>query len=211
MLPALAALALTVLLVDRWVDVPVTLTVLAAVVLLAVTLRVQRVVAGLDQLGRLRRQVRTDPLTGLGNRTALYEDLARRLTQTDPEPLAVLLLDLDRFKEINDSLGHHVGDQLLVEVGMRLQPLLRRHDLLARLGGDEFAIVLSGQEPLPVARRLLAELTTPFDLDGVLVRVGGSLGVARFPEDARDANGLLQRADVAMYVAKAAGGGGQPL
>ncbi len=202
--------ALAVLMVDVFVQVPRSITLLTALLLVVVGWGL-----GHDTHSRLielQHQVRTDPLTGLANRTALYEDLAVRLTASreGDEPFAVLLLDLDRFKEINDSLGHHVGDQLLIEVGHRLQPMLRDQDLFVRLGGDEFAMVVPGDEPLPAARRLLSALTEPFLLDGMRVRVGGSVGVARYPDDARDANGLLQRADVAMYVAKAAGGGVSP-
>lgn len=202
--------ALAVLVVDVFVQIPRWITVLTALLLVLVGWS-----SGRDthsRLTELQRQVRTDPLTGLANRTALYEDLAARLTSSRPhlEPFAVLLLDLDRFKEINDSLGHHVGDQLLIEVGNRLQPMLRDRDLFVRLGGDEFAMVVPGIEPLSAARRLLSALAEPFALDGMGVRVGGSIGVARYPDDARDANGLLQRADVAMYVAKAAGGGVSP-
>ncbi len=201
-LPTLAAL-----IVNVFVPVPPVITLLAAALLVVVAWGFRQDTQ--SQLHQLQRQVRTDPLTGLANRTALYEDLAVRLTGPG-QPFAVLLLDLDRFKEINDSLGHHVGDQLLIEVGQRLRPLLRTQDLFVRLGGDEFAMVVPGDESLPAARRLLTALAEPFALDGMLVRVGGSLGVARYPEDARDANALLQRADVAMYVAKSAGGGVSP-
>ncbi|MDQ2827137.1 MAG: bifunctional diguanylate cyclase/phosphodiesterase, partial [Actinomycetota bacterium] len=133
-----------------------------------------------------------------------------------PEPggrsarLAVMLMDLDHFKEINDTLGHHVGDALLRLIGPRMADALRPEDLIVRLGGDEFAIVVqlsTGQRPEEIARRMLGQLAEPLNLDGVPLRISASIGVALYPDHARDSNGLLQRADVAMYAAKAEGGG----
>ena len=162
------------------------------------------------RLHDLGRQARTDSLTALGNRRALHEYLQPLLAGDPPPQLAVLLLDLDHFKEINDTLGHHVGDQLLRQIGPRLAPALRPEDLLVRLGGDEFAIVVDSSTPGSadlVAQRLLDLLADPFHLDGVPLRIAASIGIALCPEHAGDTNGLLQRADVAMYAAKAAGGG----
>ena len=209
--PALAmTVALTVLLVGRWVPVAPVATALAALTLLAAALRTQLAFAQVRRLHNLGLQARTDSLTGLGNRRALHEHLESRLQTGPVQQLAVLLVDLDHFKEINDTLGHHVGDELLRQVGPRLAPVLRPEDLLVRLGGDEFAIVLSATAasgPEQVAQRLLDELDAPFHLDGVPLRIGASVGVALCPQHATDTNGLLQRADVAMYAAKAAGGG----
>ncbi len=209
--PALAtAAALTVLVLGRWVDVPPVAVLLAAVTLLVAAVRTQLAFLQVVRLFDLGRQARTDSLTGLGNRRALHEHLERRLAGEVPEPLAVLLVDLDHFKEINDALGHHVGDELLRQIGPRILPALRDADLVVRLGGDEFAVVVdtgSGECPEQVANRLLDELVEPFHLDDVPLRVGASIGIALVPDDSSDTNGLLQRADVAMYAAKADGGG----
>ncbi len=209
---AATVIAVLVLVLGRWLPVTPVATGLAAVTLLAAAIRTQLAFQQVVRLHDLGRQARTDSLTGLGNRRALHERLQQSLTTapaTRPD-LAVLLIDLDRFKEINDTLGHHVGDELLRQIGPRLAAALRPGDLLVRLGGDEFAVVLDGVDATQAeqtAERLLVQLTEPFELDGVLVRVGASVGIAVCPLDADEPNGLLQRADVAMYVAKAAGGG----
>jgi diguanylate cyclase (GGDEF)-like protein len=119
---------------------------------------------------------------------------------------ALLLLDLDRFKEVNDTLGHHYGDQLLVQVGQRLPAALRNVDTVARLGGDEFAVLLprieTAEGAVTVAKKLLAAFEEPFLLEGLTLDVEASIGVAIYPEHANDSEELLQRADIAMYVAK---------
>ena len=120
--------------------------------------------------------------------------------------MAVLLLDLDRFKDVNDTLGHHVGDLLLTEIGPRLQQPLRGSDTVARLGGDEFAILLLGPTDLEmacrVAERIVEALRRPFAIRELTLEVGVSIGVALYPEHGLTAHELLQHADVAMYAAK---------
>ncbi|HJW60610.1 MAG TPA: diguanylate cyclase, partial [Actinomycetota bacterium] len=149
-----------------------------------------------------------DALTGLPNRTLLRDRLGQAIRQADRElvPAALLLLDLDRFKEVNDTLGHHYGDQLLVQVGERLQTALRQADTVARLGGDEFAVLLprmeTGEGAVVVAKKLQAALHEPFPLDGLSLDVEASIGVALYPEHGSDPDELLQHADIAMYVAK---------
>jgi diguanylate cyclase (GGDEF)-like protein len=118
---------------------------------------------------------------------------------------SLLLLDLDHFKELNDTLGHAAGDELLRRIGPRLRTVLGPDDVLARLGGDEFGVIVARDDPdrpVLVAQRLLDALDAPFRLRGIAVQVGGSIGVAHHPDHATDASGLLQHADVAMYVAK---------
>ena len=162
-------------------------------------------------LAHSRVEARTDALTGLANRRALYERLE---TLLHPVPgtvgcLALLILDLDRFKEVNDSLGHHLGDELLAQIGPRLQSALRDGDVLARLGGDEFAVVLPGVDVVAAeaaAGRLLAALQPPFHLDRMGLHIDASIGVAVSPQHAVESNGLLQRADIALYQAKEARG-----
>ncbi len=153
-----------------------------------------------------------DPLTGLANRKALQnrieEDIAGRPAGDRARPGPVLLvLDLDRFKEVNDALGHGVGDRLLVEAGRRLRARLPTDVLVARLGGDEFAVVLAEVSDLSVAlafaEKVAAVLAGPVYLDGMPLEVAGSIGVAVYPEHGSDFDELLQHADVAMYEAKA--------
>jgi diguanylate cyclase (GGDEF)-like protein/PAS domain S-box-containing protein len=157
----------------------------------------------------LTRQAFTDQLTGLPNRALLYDrtQQAIRLASRHGLTAALLLLDLDRFKEVNDTLGHHHGDLLLQQVAERLHGSLRDSDTVARLGGDEFAVLLpqiaSVQEATAVADKLSAAIEAPFTVDGLTLDVDASLGVAVYPDHANDANQLLQRADVAMYAAKA--------
>ena len=151
---------------------------------------------------RLAHQATHDELTGLPNRAALLGRGAELLT--GPARLSVLLLDLDRFKEVNDTLGHSYGDRLLAQVGPRLQPLLREVDLLARLGGDEFAVLLPGVTA-PTARgvalRIREALGAPFPVDGLVLDVGASIGIAVGAGPGQIGT-LLRQADVAMYVAK---------
>jgi diguanylate cyclase (GGDEF)-like protein len=160
---------------------------------------------------RLRRQALHDALTNLPNRTYLHRVGARALAaaQRGGTPAALLLIDLDRFKEVNDTLGHDHGDELLVEVTGRLRAALRGEDLLARLGGDEFAVLLPAVPHrgavAEVAQRLHRALEAPFALRGVAVGLEASIGVAVCPDDGQDVTTLLRRADVAMYDAKASG------
>lgn len=168
-------------------------------------------------------QAHHDPLTGLANRARLHERLAQVLAGGDTESLAVLMLDLDGFKRVNDSLGHAFGDQLLVEVARRLLNATRGCDLVTRLGGDEFAILLQNArtdlDATTVAERVLTALRVPFVLGTAEAVVGTSIGIARpDPHDAADgpltraavdarADALLRDADLAMYRAKSGGKG----
>lgn len=149
-----------------------------------------------------------DTLTGLPNRALFNERLEQALTVTlrIGAPLTVMLLDLDRFKQVNDSHGHRVGDQLLVAVAQRLRAHLQRgSDLIARLGGDEFAFLLPTETPVSaarIARALLDDLSRPFHIDNHEFQIGGSLGLAGAPDSGHDAPTLMHEADLAMYYAK---------
>jgi diguanylate cyclase (GGDEF)-like protein/PAS domain S-box-containing protein len=150
-------------------------------------------------------QANYDVLTGLHNRYALQGELARLTQQT--EPLALMLLDLDRFKEVNDTLGHHIGDKLLRMVGARLRDALAGDDaFLARLGGDEFAVLLrrnDGEKALNIlAKHILNALKLPYSVDGLALEIGASIGIASFPLHGSNGHELLRSADVAMYAAK---------
>ncbi|MEN3305112.1 MAG: hypothetical protein V7603_1314 [Micromonosporaceae bacterium] len=178
------------------------LLILCAIILLAHQRRVER------QAVESSYRSLHDALTGLGNRVLLNDRVgqALKLAQRHGDTTALLLLDLNRFKEINDTLGHHHGDLLLKEVACRLTSAVRDSDTVARLGGDEFAVVLprigSAQDAVEVAERLLDALQRPADLDGVTVDVSGSLGVALYPLHSANEMELLQHADIAMYAAK---------
>src|SRR4051812_16886500 len=154
----------------------------------------------------------TDPLTGLANRTSLGASLEQAVSRARRHgaKLAVIFIDLDGFKQINDLHGHDAGDLLLVEMAARLRKHLRASDLVARLGGDEFLVVLEDiQDLLPVeivARKLLAEVTHPYSTAaGAELRVTASIGISVLPDDAVDATALMKHADTAMYAAKQAG------
>jgi diguanylate cyclase (GGDEF)-like protein/PAS domain S-box-containing protein len=156
-----------------------------------------------------------DALTGLANRAALaqkIDEAAARQRRRD-EPFTVLLLDLDWFKQVNDTLGHPAGDALLTEVATRLKSLLRETDVLARLGGDEFAIIQAGETNQREAAQTLAErviemIGKPFNIDGGDVRIGASIGIALAPEQGTDSDELLKMADLALYRAKSLGRNG---
>ncbi|MBK8176578.1 MAG: EAL domain-containing protein [Rhodospirillales bacterium] len=164
-----------------------------------------------DQAQRLARH---DPLTTLPNRTLFREDLARSLSRSTRSErcAAVLLIDLDHFKDVNDSLGHPTGDLLLVKAAERLRQTVRREDPPARLGGDEFAIVLSDLERAEsaamVADHIVRAFSEPFDLDGHIVQVSASVGITIFPDDGQDPDRLLRNADLALYRAKENGRAG---
>ncbi|TMG38080.1 MAG: EAL domain-containing protein [Chloroflexi bacterium] len=161
----------------------------------------------------LQFQALHDPLTGLPNRSFLKERLETAIlaAERDLRPCAVLVMDMDNFKEVNDRLGHHVGDQLLREVAARLRGTLRKADMVARLGGDEFAVVPFGATDAPraalIAEKILQALEAPVVIDETPITPAVSIGVASFPQHAEDAAALMRRADVAMYAAKRARSG----
>jgi len=149
-----------------------------------------------------------DSVTDLPNRVLFCDRVTQAisLSRREKKKIAIILLDLDRFKEINDTLGHLNGDRLLKLVAMRLESVLRESDTLARFGGDEFAILLTGitddEVVSLVARKIQRSLTSPFILDELTLDVQASAGIVIFPEHGEDSDTLIQRADVAMYVAK---------
>ncbi|GEM_PF-3466621 len=158
----------------------------------------------------IRHQAFHDPLTALPNRTLLFDRLSHALDSLDREQFEVglLLLDLNQFKEINDTLGHAYGDELLITVGQRLRGLTRDVDTVARLGGDEFAMVVAGAtegELVEIANRIAGAVQLPIEVGGIEVEVSASIGGAVAPLHGNDAHTLLQRADVAMYDAKRSG------
>jgi len=154
----------------------------------------------------LEHQATHDPLTGLPNRTAFMRHLGSLLAKEHGQRVALLMLDLSRFKEVNDTLGHDVGDEVLREVARRFTSQLHSSALISRIGGDEFTVVLADVERREVIEslcaRLLDSLRSPIAARGVAIEVGVSIGIAFSPDHSQDAKELLRLADVAMYVAK---------
>jgi diguanylate cyclase (GGDEF)-like protein len=172
-----------------------------------------RIVAGASKALRHQAELNEhqalhDSLTDLPNRTLFHDRVHQALTSARREhvPTAVMIMDLDRFKEVNDTLGHASGDELLKQVGLRLSESLRESDTVARLGGDEFGVLLpkvvDAKAAVAVARKLRTTLEEPFTIHGLALQMEASVGIALYPDHGGDVQSLLQRADVAMYVAK---------
>jgi len=165
-----------------------------------------------DNQERIRHLAEHDILTDLPNRAMLGEHLSQALADVlgEQAQLALLFLDLDQFKYINDTLGHDTGDQLLLQVAQRMRECLDGRDTISRQGGDEFAVLLQGFHNLSrvaiIAQRLINDINQPFLVNGQELRVGASIGISIYPQDGSDIGGLLKNADTAMYQAKAAGG-----
>lgn len=177
--------------------------------------RVKRVVEAHRAQRHVQHLAFNDSLTGLPNRMLFAETLgtAIKRAQSHEQSLAVLFLDLDRFKFVNDTLGHEIGDQLLQSVAGRLRNCLRSSDCVARLGGDEFTVLLSElADPVSAthaAEKICRSLATPFDIEGHDIFVAASIGISIYPGDGQDVSTLLRHADTAMYRAKRSGGGFQ--
>jgi diguanylate cyclase len=202
--PVLAAgLALALLVPD---GVNGVATALAAGAVALAGLRLLLSVREVAELAVQGREARTDDLTGLPNRRAFTEGIAGAIHKAAGQPFAVLLIDLDGFRELNDTLGHHMGDGLLRHVGARLSAVRRPGDLLARLGGDEYGLLTAPgttrEQAEALAREARAVLEDPFVLAGVPVHADGSIGIAVHPDHAADAAELLRHVDIAMYRAK---------
>ena len=161
-----------------------------------------------EQAEKAEYQALHDELTGLPNRTLMHDRVAQALAagRRDGSPFGFMLIDLDRFKEVNDSLGHHSGDLLLREVANRLRAALRETDTVARLGGDEFAVLAPGladaTAACQLADKLCVELMRPVDVSGVTMEVEASIGIALYPDHGADVETLIRRADASMYVSK---------
>jgi diguanylate cyclase (GGDEF)-like protein len=160
---------------------------------------------------RLHHIAHHDVLTGLFNRFSLkgHLDQALAASRRDGSRVALLFIDLDRFKVINDTLGHHVGDELLIEVAHRLQETVRDSDVVARLGGDEFVIMLTGIDHSSaialVAEKLVFNVGRSYQIGGLDLYTSPSIGIAIYPTDGVDGETLMKNADAAMYHAKMAG------
>ena len=198
----------TVLIYDHFTPVSLVAIVLAALTLLASLLRTVYTFYEVRSLADSRRQALTDELTGLANRRAFYEqvDGALEEARSGGASLHLLIVDLDRFKELNDTLGHHAGDLLLRQVGPRVRGAVPGARTIARLGGDEFAVLLTDRadkgRALAAAAAIRTALESSFEVDEVTVHVEASIGISVFPQHGEDAGSLLRHADIAMYQAK---------
>ena len=166
-----------------------------------------------DRESELRHLAFHDPLTGLANRAMFHERAGQAIIrhQDSNATLAVLFVDLDNFKQVNDVLGHGAGDTVLSEVAQRLRNSVRGGDIIARLGGDEFGVLAQGvsdaQQAVLIADRIIQALAAPIDIEGTPTTVTGSVGIALHQPGQASVDDLLRRADDAMYAAKAAGKG----
>ena len=162
---------------------------------------------------KIHRMARYDPLTGLPNRLLIHEALARAQAEAEKwsSRCAFMMIDLDRFKSINDSLGHPIGDRLLARVAQRLAPLMAQGDLAGRLGGDEFAVVVGDARDAERVERLaqavIDAISAPYEIDQHTLHIGASIGIAFGPRDGRTPETLIRSADLALYRSKDAGGG----
>jgi len=160
---------------------------------------------------RIQYMAHYDALTNLPNRALFYDRLSQALSlaRRNRGGLALLFLDLDGFKQVNDTMGHHAGDLLLTSVAERLSLCVRESDTVARLGGDEFTVILNEthehHDVARIAEKLIETIAQPFDLAGNVVHIGVSIGIARYSEEASSEDELVKNADQAMYVAKSAG------
>ncbi len=205
--------ALGLLVYDHFVRLDPLALVLAMLTMLAAFARTALAFRDVRALAQTRREALTDDLTLLPNRRHLLSGvrdgiIASRASRTS---IALLLIDLNHFKELNDTLGHDAGDELLCLVGQRLRTILRGSDMAARLGGDEFGVLLRDAcdraGALRCAERILAALVEPFAVKASKLRVTASIGIALFPEHAEDVEQLMKNADIAMYDAKVGGSG----
>lgn len=173
--------------------------------------RLEGIIEDLLEAQRDADQAKHDPLTGLPNRAIFHQLLEQECQQPNVQS-AVLFIDLDKFKQVNDTLGHDAGDEILQIASQRMQSCVKEHDSVCRLGGDEFTIILrhidSQQDVSNIAQRLLDQLALPCHLRAGPAQIGASIGISLFPQDANNAIGLLKNADIAMYEAKEHGRNG---
>ena len=155
-------------------------------------------------------EAKHDSLTGLPNRALFHEKLNKECesVETKDSGVALLFIDLDKFKQVNDTMGHDAGDELLIHVSKRIQASTRTGDVVARLGGDEFTVILpvaDEKEVVRVATRIVEELNKPFSLTAGIANIGGSIGISFYPAEADSPISLVKNADIAVYKAKERG------
>lgn len=165
-----------------------------------------------QQIINLEKMALQDSLTGLSNRLYFHQSFKEKIKKKQIQSAALILLDLNRFKEVNDTLGHHIGDELLQKIGPRIKELFTEHEtILSRLGGDEFILLIDNisekKAIMEIAKKLAKGLQQPFKIGSMKLEIDASIGIAKYPEDGKDSHSLLRSADVAMYEAKNSGGG----
>ena len=176
-----------------------------------ILLAMEDITARKQMEAKIHRMAYHDQLTGLPNRMLLLDHLNLAINQANRNRMKVslMMLDLDKFKEVNDSLGHHIGDKLLQAVAKKLTEILRKADTVARFGGDEFVLLLPEQKDektaLWVAEKIIDALRNPVDLDGHSLVITSSIGISLYPDHGADIDTILKNADIAMYRAKQAG------
>lgn len=201
-----AVLSLTVITAGSFISVPGAATALAVITLGLVLVRTTFSFQQAKALGAARGEARTDDLTRLANRRLFYERLTERLDRReDGDSLSIVLLDLSRFKEINDVFGHETGDRILERIGIRISSAIRGTDFVARLNGDQFIVIVDGglNNASAVAHRINNELSRPFDIDLVRTTIQGRFGLSTCPDHSETADRLVQQADKALLEAKA--------
>ncbi len=210
-MPTIFTLAsLAVLVSGSWRPLPSGAALLCGSTIALALLRVLWTHRELDGLVRERRLARTDDLTGMPNRREFIEHAERAIRQRSVDrPLSLVIIDLDGFKDVNDSLGHEMGDVLLRTIGQRIAAMVDRAHLVARIGGDEFAIVVDGDlaDAECLAERIRPVLSRPLNLAGFSATIEGSFGIAQWPSDGAELDELISSADIAMYAAKQGGTG----
>ena len=202
--------SLGVLVSGSWRPLPASAALLCGITVALALLRVLWTHRELDGLVRERRLARTDDLTGMPNRREFIEYAERAIRRRSvDQPLSLVIIDLDGFKDVNDSLGHEMGDVLLRTIGQRIAAMIDRAHLVARIGGDEFAIVVDGDlaDAEELAARIRPVLARPLDLAGFSATIEGSFGIAQWPDDGAELDELISSADIAMYAAKQGGTG----
>ncbi len=207
-----AVLALSVITAGAFIEVPAAAIVLAGATLGLVVVRTAASFHQAQLLGTAQGEARTDDLTGLANRRFFYEELTTRLKRRPKDrDVSIILLDLTRFKEVNDAFGHEAGDRILDAVGARIAAAIRTTDFVSRLGSDQFIVIIDGDIALAhsVATRLRADLIRPFDIGHLTTAVDASFGISSSPRHSTSADRLVQQADRAMLFAKDQRGGVQ--
>ncbi len=173
----------------------------------AQTFRLEQIIENLLRAQKEVEKARHDPLTGMPNRALFCDFMTRSLRDNaNDEQVALMFIDLDRFKQVNDTLGHDAGDEILQLASLRIKACIKKYDILSRLGGDEFTVILphikNRDDVIAIAKRIIANIAKPFQLANGIGNISASIGISFYPNDANTPVSLLKNADIAMYKAK---------
>ena len=174
------------------------------------TFRLEQIIENLLHAQKEIEEARHDPLTGVPNRALFCDFLTRSFKENENnEQVALMLIDFDRFKQVNDTFGHDAGDEILQLATWRIKSCIKKYDILSRLGGDEFTVILphikNSDDVILIAERIIAHIAEPFRLANGVGKIGASIGISFYPRDAKTPLSLLKNADIAMYKAKERG------